>query len=304
MKRVLITGASGFIGRHCLKPLLVNNYEVDAVFSKQPTNSININNAVKWHQVDLLDWQQSELLVKRLQPTHLLHLAWYTAPGQYWTSIENIGWVQASLNLLQAFVVNGGQRAVIAGSCAEYDWNYGYCSERLTPLLPTTLYGTCKHALQMMVNAFADQMELSTAWGRVFFLYGPHEYPNRLVPAVIRSLLVGQTALCSHGNQIRDFLYVQDAAEAFVALLDSNVSGPVNIASGQPVKLKELIYKIAGIFNRPDLVQLGAISALESEPPLLVADVQRLQNEVKWKPRYDLETGLSNTIDWWRENSP
>jgi nucleoside-diphosphate-sugar epimerase len=302
MKRVLVTGASGFIGQHCLLPLLRDNYEVHATFWSGKAGQKDCLSAVQWHQVDLLDPQQLKGLLASIKPTHLLHLAWYAKPGNYWTSPENLNWVQGSLRLLQTFAEGGGQRAVIAGTCAEYDWNYGYCVENLTPLAPSTLYGACKYALQLIAHAFADQANLRVAWGHIFFLYGPHEYFNRLIPSVVRSLLASTPARCSHGNQVRDFLYVQDVADAFIALLNSEVTGSINIASGQPVALKEIIYRIAAHFSRPDLIQLGTIPASPGEPPLLVADTRRLRDEVKWQPNYNIELGLAQTIEWWRQN--
>ena len=296
MKRIVLTGATGFIGRQCLSLLAARDNEVHAVSIDVPQQNPT---GIHWHQVDLLEAEQAKNLMATIRPSHLLHFAWYTIPGLYWTSLENIRWVQASLDLLQAFASNGGERVVIAGTCAEYDWNYGFCSERITPLAPATLYGTCKHALQTMLRAFAGQTNLSTAWGRIFFLYGPHEHPDRLVPSVIRSLLRGEPAFCSHGHQIRDLLHVEDVADAFVALLESNVTGPVNIASGQPVSIRDVIYMIAAEFNREDLIQLGALPTPHNDPPLLVADVRRLRHEVGWAPRYDLETGLKQTIEWW-----
>jgi nucleoside-diphosphate-sugar epimerase len=151
-----------------------------------------------------------------------------------------------------------------------------------------------------MLDAIARQAELSTAWGRIFFLYGPHEHPDRLVPSVISSLLLNKQAQCTHGNQIRDFLYVRDVADAFVALLGSDVEGPVNIASGRPVLMKDIIQKIANRLARQDLIQLGAIHAPANEPPLLLADVRRLNTEVRWEPKYDLDLGLDETISWWK----
>jgi len=298
MKRVLLTGATGLIGRHCLLTLLAQGYEVHAVSTRA---ALVLPPGVHAHQADLLDPAQAAALLEVVQPSHLLHLAWYTQPGAYWTSLENIRWVQASLGLLQAFAAHGGQRVVMAGSCAEYDWSYGYCTERITPLRPATLYGKAKHALQLLEDAFAEQAQISAAWGRIFFLYGPHEYPERLVAAVTRALLQGQPARCSHGNQIRDFLYVQDVADAFVALLASDVRGGVNIASGAPITLKQIIYRIADMLAQRGLVQLGALPAPASEPPLLVANTDRLANEVGWHPAYDLERGLEQTVLWWKE---
>jgi nucleoside-diphosphate-sugar epimerase len=297
MKKVLITGAAGFIGRHCLPILLTKGYEVHAADSRESTKNVP---DVCWHQVDLLNSSEICRLMGEVRPTHLLHFAWFTTLGEYWTARENLDWVRASLDLLRAFEEFGGRRVVMAGTCAEYDWQYGYCSERVTPLAPATLYGTCKHSLQIMLEASARQTGLSAAWGRIFFLYGPHEHPDRLVSSVICSLLKGEPACCSHGNQIRDFLYVEDVADAFIALLESNVTGPVNVASGCPIALRDIIYKIAEKIDRKDLIQLGVLPVSVHEPHLLVADVSRLTNEVGWLPKYNLDRGLEQTIAWWK----
>ena len=121
MKKVLLTGARGFIGRHCLPLLTANGYEVHAVSSaKQERRSGDPH----WHQVNLLDPGEVMDLIERVRPTHLLHFAWYSIPGKYWDSIENCRWVEASHFLLNMFANKGGHRVVIAGTCAEYDWRY------------------------------------------------------------------------------------------------------------------------------------------------------------------------------------
>lgn len=296
MNKVLVTGAAGFIGRHCLPLLLAGGYDVHAVSSK----AINRFEGIKWHQANLLDFGQVSELLAVVRPSHLLHLAWCTAPGKYWTSPDNLAWLQASLFLFQSFALQGGKRAVTAGTCAEYDWKYGYCSEQTTPLLPATLYGTCKHSLQMVLDTFSAQIRLSSAWGRIFFVYGPHEHNARLVPSTIRSLLRGEPANCSQGNRFRDFLYVEDVASAFVSLLQSKIQGPVNIASGQPTMLKDIVGRIAHKLERQYLLRFGTIPTPPNDPPLLVADTRRLHDEVGWKPEYDLDKGLEKTINWWK----
>ena len=142
---------------------------------------------------------------------------------------------------------------------------------------------------------------LSTAWGRVFFLYGPREHPDRLVSSVIRSLLKGEAARCSHGRQIRDYMHVQDVADGLVALLDSDVEGAMNVCSGQATTLREIVLSIGRICERPDLIQLGAIPARANDTPLVVGDNARLTSETGWKQQLDLETGLRETVDWWRK---
>lgn len=300
MKRVLVTGATGCIGRHALPELVTHGWEVHAVSSR----GVAENADIVWHQADLLDPQQVRLVTKRARASHLLHLAWYIAPGRWASAPENFAWVQASLELLHAFQRDGGTRVVTAGSCLEYDWNYGYCSEIRTPCAPHTAYGVCKHALQMLTSAFTAGTDLTSAWGRVFFLYGPYEHPERLVASVVRSLLSGEPARCSHGNQIRDYLFAQDVADAFVALLDSNLTGPVNIASGQPVALKDIVTRIGSLVGRADLIRLGAIPAAPTDTPLVVADITRLRDELGWRPRWSLDQGLEPTIAWWRSRMP
>jgi nucleoside-diphosphate-sugar epimerase len=299
MEKVIVTGANGFIGRHCLKTLKEKGFDVYGIYTKSlPAN----DSSIQWYQANLLDISQIQTLIAEIKPTHLLHLAWYAVPKKYWQAEENFLWVQSSLELLRQFASNGGQRVVIAGTCAEYDWNYGYCSELITPRKPNTPYGICKQSLQEMVKAYANINNLSSAWGSIFFPYGPHEYHERLVPSVINSLLQGKSALCSHGKQIRDFIYVQDVADAFVALLESNVTGVVNIGSGIPITIKEIVYKITTILDKIELLKLGALATTMNEPPLLVADITRLSNEVGYLPKYNLNQGLECTINWWKSS--
>ena len=141
---------------------------------------------------------------------------------------------------------------------------------------------------------------MSHAWARIFFLYGPREHPKRLVSSVIRSLLLGEPARCSHGRQIRDYLHVEDVADALVALLHSEVRGPINIGSGVPVTLRDIVSCIARKLDQAPLVQFGAVPSHPHDSPLVIADVTRLAAELKWRPRYDLDRGLDATIAWWQ----
>jgi nucleoside-diphosphate-sugar epimerase len=294
--RVLLTGATGFIGRAAIEPLREAGFEIHAVARRQLDTPADVT----WHGSDLLDHEQIKRLMNAVEPSHLLHFAWYAEPGKYWTARENLDWLGASVALLQAFSLNGGRRAVMAGTCAEYDWNHGSFDENLTPLIPSTLYGTCKHASQQVLNAYSRLYGLSSAWGRIFFPYGQHEHPARLVPSVIGALVEGRPALCTSGEQVRDFIHVHDAAGAFVALLASRVEGAVNIASGRGVAVKDIALGIGERLGRRDLVRLGVRPLLQGEPPILIADVRRLEEEVGWHSAVNIEDGLAATIDWWR----
>lgn len=132
--------------------------------------------------------------------------------------------------------------------------------------------------------------------GRVFFLYGPHEKPGRLVSEVAAGLLAGRPVPCTDGAQRRDFLHVADVASAFVALLDSAVEGPVNIGSGEAVSVRSVVAELAPLAGRPDLPRLGALPSRPDDPPLIVADIARLRDEVGWRPRVSLLEGLADTL--------
>jgi len=296
-QRVLVSGATGFIGRNCLPGLLGLGYEVHALRSESPQPAAG---PVVWHRIDLLDLASIPDLLSRVRPTHLLHLAWYAVPGKYSDSPHNFHWVEASLELLRQFHAHGGKRVVMAGSSFEYDWNYGFCSELITPRVPTTVYGTCKKLMFNLLDDYSKATQLSAAWARIFFLYGPCEHPGRLISSVICSLLRGEPARCSPGNQVRDYMHVQDVADALVAIMHSNVQGPVNVASGSYGPIKDILRRVGQKLNREELIHLGALPSRPSDVPLLIADTSRLFNDVKWRPRYDLENGLDHTIEWWK----
>ena len=297
MKRVLVTGASGFLGKHCLPELVVRGFDIHAVSSKpmeSPTGSVH------WHVADLLDDGSAARLVAAVTPTHLLHLAWYTKHDHYWTALQNVLWVEASLRLVRAFADAGGGRAVFAGTCAEYGWTGGACHETNTPRAPATLYGACKNALWDVVAAFSEPAGIAAAWGRLFWLYGPHESSDRLVPAVTCALLRGEPVPCSSGRQLRDFMYVGEAARAFAALLDSSVSGPVNIASGEATSIAALVNALGEEIGHRELIEFGALPDRSGEPTIVVADVSRLRCELGFVPQVDLAQGVRRTVDWWR----
>ncbi len=259
------------------------------------------------HRADLLDAAATDSLLAAVRPTHLLHFAWIATPGAYWTSADNMRWLQAGRHLAQGFLAAGGQRAVMAGSCAEYDWaRASVCREGSTPLadaasVAPVAYAASKISMYRSLCGLGQRFGASTAWGRIFFQFGPGENASRLVPTVIRSLLAGREALCTAGTQVRSFLHVADVGDAFAALLDSPVPGAVNIGSGEPIAIAALIGRIAAQIGRTELVRLGAKPLPAGEPALLVPDLARLRGELGWQPRFTLETAIADTIAWWRQ---
>ena len=190
--------------------------------------------------------------------------------------------------------------------CAEYDWSrVEVCDELSSPLATAqddsvSPYAACKIALQRTLEDIGRREHLSTAWGRIFFQFGPHEHPDRLVPSVICNLLLKRAAPCSHGRQVRSFLHVADVGEAFAAVLDSELEGPVNIGSDERIALADLVERIGRQIGRPELLRIGARPAAPREPSLLVPEIHRLRDEARWRPRFTLNDGLSDSIAWWR----
>jgi nucleoside-diphosphate-sugar epimerase len=269
--KLLITGASGFLGAH------VRDLAGDAaVFA--PSKS----------ELDLL--ASHDLVRERVAAigaTHLLHLAWYAVPGKFWTAIENYRWVGATMALVEGFADGGGRRLVAAGTCAE-------------EMAPPTPYGVTKDSTRRLVESFAGQRGLSFAWGRVFFPYGPGEHPARLIPATIRELLGGGRAAVTDGLQRRDFVHVRDVASAFQMLAGSEVQGVVDIGTGEAVRVRDVVATIARELECEDRVDYGALPRRVNEPDLMVADATRLTS-LGWRPRYDLLSGIRDSIRWWKK---
>jgi nucleoside-diphosphate-sugar epimerase len=297
--RVLVTGATGFVGRHAIEPLCRSGCEVHTV-SRTPRRSVH---GEQWHSADLFDAASRQELLRDVAPERLLHLAWTVEHGQFWHDPVNLEWVEVTSAFAEEFAAAGGHRVVAAGTCAEYDWSAlegKSCREFETPCRPHTLYGTTKHRLRIRLEAIAQRRRLSLAWGRLFHLFGPGEHRDRLVPSLATALLEGRLAATGPGTVTRDFMDVRDAGAAFAALLLSDVEGPVNVASGTPTTIAGLAETLADSIGRRDLLSVGSLPAREGDPPVLCADVERLRREVQFRPTQTQRAALEDTLHWWR----
>jgi nucleoside-diphosphate-sugar epimerase len=296
--RILVTGASGYIGRQVLRWLTANDFETHATSRVAPRDA----GGVRWIAADCLDAAARRRLIETVRPTHLLHLAWITTHGAYWTSPQNIDWLNATLDLARLFGEFGGQRLVGAGTCVELTIHCDHARlGTAKPIESAHLYSISKRACAMVLGQLAHDFGFRFAWGRVFFSYGEHEHPARLVPSVIKSLLAGQVANCTSGTQRRDFMDVRDLGAAFSALLLSDCEGQVDLGIGEAIQVADVVRLLGDLMDKPNLVRLGAIPNRPGEPDELVANATRLRDEVGFTPRFSLEQGLRDAIAWWAE---
>jgi nucleoside-diphosphate-sugar epimerase len=291
-RKVLITGGGGFIGSYCLPLLVQQVIDVVAVTTSAARASAP---GIQWRQCNLLDPVACRALIDQERPTHLLHLAWITAPGLFWSSHDNLQWLAAGASLADAFFAAGGERFVGLGSCAEYLTTDQICVEDQTPIIPETVYGKAKAAMALALEA-AAQGRGSFAWGRLFFPYGPGEPLERFVPAVIDGLVRGLPIACTHGRQERDLIFVADAAAACVALLTSDASGAFNISSGVTVSLRDVADLICARLGGSELLRFGERQAPAFDPPRIVADISKIRRDTGWHPSTSLADGLDQTI--------
>lgn len=292
--KVLLTGASGYFGRHVLDCLLAQGLDVVVLGRSTPPRV----DEVTWIPTDLLDAESTARAVRQAQASHLLHLAWYAEYGAFWGSRLNFDWVRATLQLLESFCEAGGQHAVMAGSCAEYAWSHGYLREETTPHTPHTTYGVAKDATRRLATALCAQHGVSLAWGHIFFPFGPGEAPQRMIPSLIKVFRGQAAAFGVNASAYRGMLYVPDAAQAFVQLVmraEHGVSGNFNICSGQPASIEHVVRTLARLCAADPTPVLDLASVRPNDPPMLVGDNSRLRS-TGWAPRWSLEQGLEATV--------
>ena len=232
-QKILLTGASGFIGSHVLEELLQSGYNEHVVVH---CGKVSGHPSVTLHLLDLFDNAAAEKLVSEQRFTHLLHLAWYMGAGAHAHNL-NMTWSASSLRLLESFARHGGTHFLGAGTCAEYEYKYGLMREDETPTNPSSLYGCCKNAFYRSARLFCVLNDIHFQWIRPFNCYGPgDEGSYRVIPSVIADCLRGNNVRVSECKNYKDFIYVKDAVRGIVDVVESPLSGAVNICSGLPVQ--------------------------------------------------------------------
>ena len=296
MKRVLVTGVTGFVGRHVVEPLRGLGFEIHGT----SRGGEAVDGLASMQRIDLLAEGAAREIVEKAKPSHLMHLAWTPSGARMRSTDENEAWTRASVSLFEAFAAAGGKRAVFVGTCAEYDWSYERLIEDETPLKPRTPYGASKNATRETVQAAAASRNASVAWARLFFLYGPYEPRGRLVSDLCEGLLAGRDIELSSGLQERDYMHVEDAGSVLALLLARDVSGAINVATGSAVPVRTIATTLARMTKGEHFLQFGRRPSPPDDPPRLVGDVGKLTRELGFRPRHGLDDGLAQTLEWWR----
>lgn len=298
-QKILLTGGSGFIGRHVASLLADAGHEVH-VPCREPAAVRGADARVRLVAADLFDDGALERLFGEGEYDTCVHLAWYCGPGCHGHA-QNAAWVARSIRLLEAFAGAGGKRFVGGGSVAEYDYRYGFLRED-TPREGPSIYGRCKNAFGRVAEAYCKATGVSFAWARIFNLYGPWEKPARLMPSVIRAMLRGEDVKVSPCTKIVDYSHVFDTAAALAGLaLRGDVQGAYNLCSGEPVRLRRIVEMAAEKTKFRGKILWGALPAAFEEE-FVVGDNAKLKAALGWAPKWGLDEGLDQTIEWHREN--
>jgi nucleoside-diphosphate-sugar epimerase len=292
--RVLLTGAGGFIGSHVARRLLAQGDEVIAVLSPSGSDRriSDLATVISIARTQLLT-ADLDTLVTDARPDLCIHLAWHVDPARYLSAVqENLASLAAGARLLSALDAAGCARVVTAGTCLEPGT---LIDGEVKP--SATIYASAKDALH---RVGLHLTKTSFACAHVFYLYGPGEESGRLVPTVIRACLEGRSIDVSSGEQRRDFLHVEDVAAGIVSVAKSDLHGRVDVCSGATRPLRDVFDAIGSETGRPDLVEIGKRDSRVGEPQDIAGDSSALSG-TGWRPRWSLETGIAETVEWWRD---
>lgn len=270
-KSIIVTGASGFVGRQIMRALAETDFNlVPVVRSGKEEWGASLPNVERVISTrDLFSENEEWWLEQCRRVDMVIHAAWYAEPGKYLQSSKNMDCLLGSLNLAVGAVKAGVKRFVGVGTCFEYDHSNGVLSVE-TPLKPLTPYAAAKAALFLSLSQCSLTQSMEFVWCRLFYLYGEGEDERRLVPYIHKQLQNGEPADLTSGKQIRDFLDVAEAGRKIAAVALGAQTGPVNICSGTPVTVRQLAEQIADKYGRKDLLRFGVRPDNLVDPPCVI----------------------------------
>jgi len=299
--RVLVTGGTGFVGSHLVRLLQLNDYEV-AVLLRPDGTPRRIADLLPSCQViwgDLSDVSRMSSSVFSFQPEVVLHFAWTGVGGQARNEPTQVHNATNSMRFLELVADAGCKCYIAAGSQAEYGpWPHAITEETATR--PTTLYGSCKLQHCLESAEFCAQRNIRFAWLRLFSLYGPDDSPDWMIPYVITTIAKGLRPALTAGEQRWDYLYVEDAAEAILAVLMQRAAqGIFNLGSGQCYRLRMVIEELRDLINPSVELGFGDIPYRTDQVMYLLADISKLTKATGWHPQTSIFEGLRRTVSWY-----
>jgi len=254
---VLLTGATGFVGRQVLYALVERKVPVKLVI--RPVSIEKLKGEYHYEIIysedlfsESIDWWSRVCENVDI----VIHVAWYAEPGKYLQSIKNLDCLVGTINLAQGAIDANVKRFVGIGTCFEYDLKGGVVSIN-TSLNPLTPYAGAKAAAFFSLSNIFSKKELEFAWCRLFYLYGEGENSSRLVPYIRSRISANQIVELTSGIQIRDYLDVKIAGERITEIALSSLRGAVNVCSGIPITVRQFAENIADEYNRRDLLRYG-----------------------------------------------
>jgi UDP-glucose 4-epimerase len=309
--RVLVTGATGFIGSHLVKRLVTEGVEVhaltSAVSSVYPVRLVDLRDRLMLHEASLTDRGALDWVIREVSPTHVLHLGAYTHVGKSWQRADECVQVnvQGTLNLLQALDAAGECKRVVNMGTSEI---YGAVPAPFTEsdaVRPVSPYAASKHAAESLCRLFYEGRRWPIVMLRPFNAYGPGQSSDRVIPEIILRALRGQDLKMTKGTQTREFVYVEDTVDGIVrAALAAGIEGElINIGSGEDVSIRDVATLVLGLMGNPVTARFGALPERPTEITTMRSDSTKARELLDWKPQHSLSDGLEKTIAWYRTQS-
>lgn len=297
--KILITGASGFVGAACVDAALAAGHQPLAVVRPAGNRQRLDGKDIEVLPLDLVDRAALDEAMKQHRPDVIVHAAWSgVSNAARHNKAQITDNIDTALALVEAAAANDVGKFIGIGSQGEYGRLSGKIAETALPV-PTSLYGAAKVAVQVLAAQLCTDAGMQFAWLRLFSTYGPHDNPNWLIPSLITQMLDGQRPRTTEGRQLWDYLYIDDVAAAVLAVAQHpEATGVFNLGSGQPVQVRHIVEAIRDLAAPGLELMFGEVAYKPDQIWHMEADIARLTTLSGFKPRVSLADGLAQTIAW------